>query len=118
MSYCVSSQSVTKDSLMSLPIPIVRLMVQDLVRLDNCNEQVELMDEFINSQTSLINLQDKSIIAYKKKMDVYDDMIRIHTNNELVLNKQIKKLTKKRKTERIIYQAIGIALIGIIITTK
>ncbi len=86
MSLCAFSQIVTqKDSLMCLPVRILRAVSKDLLRGDSAIAQLKVANSQIEDMHTLVNIKDSVIVNLTiKDLNNLDMIDALHENNAIV----------------------------------
>jgi len=96
------------DSLICLPKSLITLTVQDLVKCDGDREElvilkenIELKDQYISTQDSIIKTKDLKINDYKTTILAYQQVDTAHINITNALNDKVETYRKERNWYRI-----------------
>jgi hypothetical protein len=96
------------DSLICLPKSLITLTVQDLVKCDGDREEliilkdnIELKDQYISTQDSIIKTKDLKINDYKTTIFAYQQVDTAHINITNALNDKVETYRKERNWYRI-----------------
>jgi hypothetical protein len=109
------SFSQTDTTQVSLPVPIVRLTIKDLIRGDGYREEVKLLNEKItlfenqeNTYLSIISTRETQIENFKKIIYLKEEQILEYDKALKQTNRELYLANLKLK----IYNRVGILILG------
>ena len=98
------SQTVTRDSVVVLPVTIALQIAEDLVKYDECVEVLHATDELLDLANQKINKQDtiimESLSVYmlcRAQVEAQDQQITIYKDGLSALNAKNKRLKSGMK---------------------
>ena len=123
--------SITKDTVVKLPINAAKAVAKDVLRKDSCEKELDITKtnltlEKNNSKEKdkIITSKDQEIGAYRQK-EINYNLIIDNRNKELTLERQTTfqlakdlKQTKRRKTRNDIFLSAVIGVLGYMFITK
>jgi len=83
----LSAYSQTDTSRITLPTPTARKVIQDLVKLDGCVAEVQILQDKVSTLSQQISLKDTSITLLEQK----------DLNNTSIINKKDQQLALSGK---------------------
>lgn len=121
LSYTASSQTVTADSMM-MPKVWLKKTAADLLRYDDCKQEVEILKPYVAAQKELITLLAADTLAKSGRIGMLErritsaallsQQIEANCNNQLKdFDKQLRR-QKRRSTWQAVLIAVGAAGAG------
>ena len=74
------------------PIPIVKKIVQDILRLDSCNENLKKTNQELSEVYEKINLKDSIITDMTTKENNFKSIIQMEREKNVIFENKIKTL--------------------------
>jgi septal ring factor EnvC (AmiA/AmiB activator) len=95
-----SQQDIAKDSIVSLKVPVVRLVIKDLIEGDGTKEELKEVNTLLELTNEKINLKDQEISTLGSKIQNLELVIKTKDEQFSLQEELSKKLEKELRTEK------------------
>jgi len=95
-----SQQDIAKDSIVSLKVPVVRLVIKDLIEGDGTKEELKEVNTLLELTNEKINLKDQEISTLGLKIQNLELVIKTKDEQFSLQEELSKKLQKELRTEK------------------
>ena len=95
-----SQQDIAKDSIVSLKVPVVRLVIKDLIEGDGTKEELKEVNTLLELTNEKINLKDQEISTLGSKIQNLELVIKTKDEQFSLQEELSKKLQKELRTEK------------------
>ena len=95
-----SQQDIAKDSIVSLKVPVVRLVIKDLIEGDGTKEELKEVNTLLELTNEKINLKEQEISTLGSKIQNLELVIKTKDEQFSLQEELSKKLQKELRTEK------------------